>query len=568
MAKKFISDSEMEALEKQHAPKAFISDADMAKLESNQPKKGGSLSNFLFGRSGTQETPRLPTLEETTTAFENAGNAITFGHLPQLQAGLIKAKDMIVPESMESGKDYVQLRDENIRRQQKMTDENPKSALAGTATGLISSMAVPVGGLGKIKALQSVKGAPFLANLGKGLIRGGGSGAIVGSLQNPGDVEGEVNFTQIPERIEGAGQGAKMGALTVGGIESLAGLGRGIVKAGKKAKEMANDRAYKSLGPDLRTITRHGKDKAQQIGAEVLDSKLLKVIPNSYEEISTLANKKLNEKGKIIGEIIDDIETATNGKVNISKKALAKKLTDEMADLTNAPGSKQQNKKLDKFVKELISEGEDSIGIKESQKFKGAVAERAGFKKLPGTATFKDKLNKKLYTLVKEAQEEAGDEASKLLGDDVSSKFKGAKKAYRNLSEASDMADKKFNRERANNTFGLTDTIMGTGGGLLSGGYSLYQGDDVGTAAMKMIGGALAVGGGSKLTKLGGNQPLAIALDKLSKGMDSKAFQSEIGKLVKTYGDKNPEKLVNAVIRLSKQNENKGLLSSGLIEGK
>lgn len=154
-----------------------------------------------------KSTAPKPAGTEGRTALEQFANAVTFGHLPELQAAVskimpnpsyfvdqdLKAKKFKIQEGPES---YESTRDQNRSRQAQDAKENPNAALAGK-----------LGGLAALTALSPTSTASTL--LGK-VAQGAGTGGVIGALQNPGEDGSRL-------------QNAATGALTGGAVQSLAG---------------------------------------------------------------------------------------------------------------------------------------------------------------------------------------------------------------------------------------------------------------------------------------------------------------------------------------------------------
>lgn len=183
---------------------------------------GGSSSNKIDFQSAGPSIDFQPIQSSSKadmaqTALENFGNAVTLGYLPQLQAAGQPIVDKAVGAITGADPDpqsYVQSRDENIARIAKESEENPKSALAGKAAGLISGAALA-------PELPFLKGGGWAKAAGRGAVYGAGYGAA----QNPGDKPGEISPLQAEDRAENAAYG-----IPTGGAFGLGGnlLGKGI----------------------------------------------------------------------------------------------------------------------------------------------------------------------------------------------------------------------------------------------------------------------------------------------------------------------------------------------------
>ena len=119
------------------------------------------------------------------------------GYLPQIQAGI----ERLLPNPTEQAdielqkqgisqpsQDYIALRDENIRRQQQLLEQNPIAYGAGQLAGSVASSA-PMAGVGQA------------SSFGKRLVDAAKVGATQAALYNPGDVEGEYSGLQLKKRL-------------------------------------------------------------------------------------------------------------------------------------------------------------------------------------------------------------------------------------------------------------------------------------------------------------------------------------------------------------------------------
>src|SRR3954463_9327645 len=137
------------------------------------------------------------------TFLEHAGNALTFGYLPQLQAAaepqMTRILNVATGNNVEPDT-YTNARDQNVKRLAAEAHANPKSAIGGgVAGGLLGAAITPVPG-GAAKGLMGL--------VGKGALYGG----AVGALSNPGDEEGKVDLLQLGDRAKNAGKGVLVGA--------------------------------------------------------------------------------------------------------------------------------------------------------------------------------------------------------------------------------------------------------------------------------------------------------------------------------------------------------------------
>lgn len=306
-----------------------------------------------FKNESATAEPKEASLAQT--ALEGAGQGLTFGYLPQLQAA---AKPMIYgalnkltgrsgDDAIDPG-DYVSSRDENIKRMKEQEEANPITAKASKlAGGLVSGLALPTSRL--------AEGAGLLAKS----INAAKSGALYGAIQNPGDKQGEVSPIQAADRIENAGEGALIGGLVPIGVK---GAKSGIGYLGKGAKKIASTASgvpekeietyfnrgdkveglIREFGDDSagaadelrRKLTKDVMTKRQELGGSVITSledpkyagktfEVKPVLDKLKSKLDSLTGAQKTYKAEELGdlqEIIQKIESATDGGKPVSAK--------------------------------------------------------------------------------------------------------------------------------------------------------------------------------------------------------------------------------------------------------
>ena len=510
-------------------------------------------------------------LEKADTALENFGNVATLGYLPQLQAGLVKAQDFITPDSfgMDSGKSYVDLRDANIERQAKMSQQNPKSALAGIGTGIASSFLLPTGALGEVKALKSAKDAGFLAKAGMGALKGGISGVAYGALSNPGDVKGEISPAQPMQRLGKAGEGLLYGAGSGGLVEgalNLPKLGKGLVQKG-------SDIAFKALGPFKADIKKLGEDipgKVSSIGKTALDEGVIGWVPKSALNLSKKAKEQLQKKGQEFEYYLNKIDYALKEKyanmtgkevalaggagklpkVGVDKVTIADRIRKDFIDESGHPQAEEINAKVNSFLDKLTSGPDNILEIKNAQKLKVAADKLANWKKNPtlNPLTLDEQINRALSNHIKDGIIDSADAAINHLGTsldpDTISKFKKVKKDYGNLASAKSISGNRSRSDVANRVISPSD--YGTGlaigaGSLATGGSPLIA------AAMGAGLGAINHG----LRKYG-NQFLAKTLNEVGNKLENNPIlKSRVVNAIAEFDEKRPEVTINLIRQLT-----------------
>ena len=213
------------------------------------------------------------------TALQGFGNGLTMGYAPHLQAAaekpLAKLFDLVTGNNVSDDieDNYVDRRDRWIGRQEDLAKENPKTYLGANLAGSVAGgAAMPMG--------AAAKGA----TLGAKVVRGAATGAGLGAIQNPGDVEGEVSPLQLGDRAKSATLGA-----TIGGTIPLAGTA--AEKAAAYLRGKAEERAFKALGPYARDAMKaHDKGQIRETGRIIMDEGVVGGRPTSYEGLAKRAD--------------------------------------------------------------------------------------------------------------------------------------------------------------------------------------------------------------------------------------------------------------------------------------
>ena len=146
-------------------------------------------------------------------ALEGFGQGASLGYLAELQAmagklmpdpnaemdAKLKAKGFKIQQGDES---YLQLRDENVKRQHNLSKSNPVAYYGSMVGGGIATAPAVTGALTRV--------APVLAGAGT-TAKIAATGAAIGAAANPGSTEGEIAPIQPVERLKNAAIGAGLG---------------------------------------------------------------------------------------------------------------------------------------------------------------------------------------------------------------------------------------------------------------------------------------------------------------------------------------------------------------------
>lgn len=271
--------------------------------------------------------PETPAGDAVGAAIEGFGQGASLGYLPQLQALVemmtpnpnkevderLRSEGFILDQPEEN---YTTYRDQNIARQAQLAETNP----------YIYHGAQIAGGIATAPAVEArlAKAIPLAAR-GSLALRGAATGGGIGLLQNPGDVEGEVSLTQIPDRLLNAGVGTVIG----GGLGKLGSMGA-RAKALDGAGSAVTDDASRLL---LREKSHAGeiRQAAEELGAPVLSgqtssSKLVQNLEDMLQSSPSLIGQR---RRRVAEEGLDAV-----------RKSLQESLDAPMGETLASTGSK------------------------------------------------------------------------------------------------------------------------------------------------------------------------------------------------------------------------------------
>lgn len=426
------------------------------------------------------------------TMLESAGNMLTLGHLPHLQAAIeqvlpkptadidaqLRAQGFSVPSD---DRDYVTSRDANIKRQALDRQANPASATIGDIAGFAGSLALPGGAM--------IKAAGLPAKLAAGAATGG----VMGFAANPGDKEGELNPTQFDERADNARLGA-----VIGGAIPAAGavMGPAAQKASGWLKHKANEKAIAATGAmlkDMRKVFKRGQ--IDSMGRDLLDEGTIPWLATPKRVAGRLEGaieKKEGELSDVLGTLADHETSGAPGR--FVPEEVATKLKQEIREKYSYAPEEEIQQALD-TVDSWLGAGKLSgsaemtgKGLQEAKVQMNRFLKDTDFAKQPASMKkegilavrrgFKEGIENKADALAESGIGEAGavKETNRRLGS---------------LLEAQKAAQDRISRDAANRAIGLTDTISGTTGATI--------GASVGGPAGGVVGGIAGAG----INKLG-----------------------------------------------------------------
>jgi hypothetical protein len=484
------------------------------------PAQGFNPDQFLIEVLGPADPGELATgpkqernLKDGGSAFlESAGNELAMGYLPQIQAGIekimpnptrqvdeqLRAQGFEVPQEAS----YVQMRDENIKRQANQAQAHPEAAMGGMVAGALTTAPI-IGAAGKLAGLG--RAATAKQRYGTAAAMGGGLSA----LRNPGDTEGEISPIQAGERGSNAALGAAMGA----GAQALVGGVSKAVDAVKRAPErleaLSKNAAFKAAGAMLKDFRKaFGRNSTEEIGETLLKRNIVQ----AGDKFDDIAAKALTEKGKVgqeIGNIYKQVEeniaqasakgqltkgqlwalnkTELDGNV-IAKAAEGKLIRAGKNDIANS----EIGGRVKASIENLKTRGKD-LSIKDLLEIKsnldGDIDWAKRGQEVPAVQAqlriIRDSVNKAIQNRVRAADKVMG-------GGELMTQLKDANKAYGHLSTANRFANDRVSRESANRYFSLGDRITGGVGGAIGAGTADNPVDRVKNGLIGMLAGAAA----------------------------------------------------------------------------
>lgn len=557
-----------------------LSDADVQALASGDMGKVSDegLSHIMGGKTE-------PDYKGAAQAgSEHMGNAILQGYGPQAAAATepltTKIGDMMTGQNVSAQlPDYVHRRDENIQRLKTEEKNFPGSSTAGTVVGTLASSAPMGSAIMKAPAVAGLVGmaAPEGAGLAaKGLALAGrtagaaASAGLQGLITNPGDTEGEVNPLQAEEHLKGGALSAAVAApLSLGG-EAVQTAGEYL---GPKVKDVAERLAYRALGPFKRGVNQTGY-KANEIGRAALDNGVIGWVPRSGETLADRAAEASKTAGAKLGSITDELSGLEGGaiKSGVSRDQIANNLKKELLVNSDIPGVEENNSKFAKWIEEFrqdpavrkMAEKQD-ISYEDAAKLAGM----SGYKQNQNPLTFKqlrqykmdvggsadqrglikwdrlkgadlpigEEFHRALYGELKQGEEQGANAIEQAYYGQPTGRFDAAKDQFEYLKDATKLAEKRSEAQRANKLLGLRDAMVGTGGAAL-GGYLGYKANGYeGAKTGAEIGGAIGAVG-NKLAGDFGGQISSKVTDSISKLL---AQSPQLNAVVQKYPNVLPQ---------------------------
>jgi len=496
------------------------------KFDPNQAFESAAPAKPKFDPNQKFEAGAQPSGEgnQLAAGLQGFGNGLMLGYAPQVQAALEKPLAHVFDfftgndVASEVEPDYVKRRDEWIKRQNTLIEENPKTYAASNIAGsVVGGLATPGGAL--------AKGATKLGTIG----RGAAIGATLGAVSNPGDTEGKLDPLQLDERLWNAGMGGLMGGATPA-------LGTAAEKAGAYLRTKAREKAFKALGPYARDAMKaFDKGQIDETGRVLLDEGVVGGLPTSYQGLAKRAEKALESKGEKIGQYINDLDDQLQAmnlggepglipagqpmppqsRAGISRKMMADAVKEDLiSPHVDLPGVPRQNTQVETFVSGFENQGNPMLSLREAQAKKQALKQMINWDRLPGAdIPLEEQVNRSLYNKVSTGIEDAAEALDSQLHGGAG-QYRDLKTEYGALSRASEIANRREAKEFANRLLSPSDywaTGLGAAGGF-SQGNSIEE--RLGNAAM-----GASLGIAHKGIRQYGNQVIAPALNKVASGL-------------------------------------------------
>lgn len=446
---------------------------------------GGWKSRALPVDAASEE----PTTSAGMAALEQYGNTALGGHLPQFQAFVekmlpnpgadvdaeLEAQGFKIQKPDDS---YVSLRDKNIERLKTEEKEHPWASTAGKGGGLAASMLLP--------ASKIAKGA----SLGAKALQGAKTGAALGAIQNPGDIEGEIDPLQLSGRARGAAIGAVVGAAAPVAIQ---GVSTAADKVGSYLRKKAAEKAFRSLGRGTPQAMQKMVDSGKnvEVGRELLDAGAIPVL-GTPGRIQGRVGKLKESAGEEVGSLV---KGAGNAKV-IDAQKLGVEILDspELALMRKTPGMESAVASIEKQVETLAKNG--TMDLSEAQALRQQIDKSINWSKATPDVGAAQGL-KMQRTGIRDAMNEG---INNLNPGAPKDQLLAANRKYGNMATADQILEKELARNQSNRAVSLTDTIAAMGG--------MAHGGPVGAAVL---------GAANKAGRTFGNSVQARVYDSISK---------------------------------------------------
>jgi hypothetical protein len=384
---------------------------------------------------------------EALAAGLGAADAITFGYLPQVGAGIEQGLEGIgiLPEQGS----YVQNRDRIRNLLNRVSEKAPVSSIAGTVGGAL---------IGPGLVAKAAKGAGTLGRMAAGALTGGANAV----LSNPGETEGEISPVQMKQRLDNMQMGGAFGAVlpAAGAVLSTSAskVAQKLPESAKKLAEKGYERIARGLNPrqnqttNWKNIAREGR--APDLGRTIEEFKLFKG-GMKPDKVLERTEKALDDVGFQIGDIIERTNKQNPG-VKISRAEIGDRVMERVLDLgEDLPGS-NFSKMMQDMVQEFSEKGDD-LTFNSAQDLKVKFQNQLSrlYRKNPLVAPTEKEIAQRMFL---DTMREALDDAVLQFGDDAArTQYNGYKEMYRNLKNIRDIAEDSTWRAQQNRSISPSD---------------------------------------------------------------------------------------------------------------
>lgn len=295
-----------------------------AKLVAQAPKKTVAQSMLVGGRQGALMgyAPQIEAMIEPVTAkvFDALNNTNMSGELPG----------------------YVERRDAASKRMNEYKKDNPTAFAAGEIGGTIATSIIPGGMAGK--AVGNLSKVQKMGKVGQNIAKAAGTGAAIGALQNPGDIEGELNPLQAWDRAKNAIVGAGTGAITQGALEAGAGAVNITKDLAKRGAAVIKEN-LPTMKPNAAEIIASARRQGITVTPSmILDGEKFQALESSLAKSPSLLNrvgKQISQNKDAIENKVDDVLDESSGLSAFETGEKVKKSIQQTFNNRTAPVSKQ-----------------------------------------------------------------------------------------------------------------------------------------------------------------------------------------------------------------------------------
>jgi hypothetical protein len=513
--------------------------------------------------------------DDAMPGLESIGNAISLGYLPQIQAFVennlmpnptaevdaqLKEQGFQVPEQS-----YVNLRDENIKRQEIQAQQNPEKVLGGNILGAITTAPI-MAGAGQAVGLGQKAGA--LNRFKDAAIFGAGYGAAV----NPGDTEGEVNPIQAGERGINAAKSAAMGLVAQGAGEAVAKGSEAIKKAPGVFDKAGNVTAVKSIGAIGRDMKKLFKNNgASELGDTLIKNNIVSA-GDTLEDVAQKALAAKSETGKKIGEIYkrtsEELKNANLAGKNKKLLEITELDGEKLADISmkriekslkNDLARTEVKNKIKDTLDELKGKG-NKIDLLDLQEMKTKLDKRINYDKalkdMPEVQqefkNIRDVLSKAIQNRVRVLGRVSGNK-------ELVNELRDANKLYGQYSKAESIASNRAREIEGQRFLSLTETISGSAGATVGAMTGDSPEERVKNAMIGFVAGATAKKADKFLTPA-----IARSAKRLGKVLQSPANFAKYGEPLIEAAKKSPQEFQAFIKQLNNDPEFKKILRPGM----